>query len=64
MLLKRLGFIFYFFLVLGIAIFIYGRAAHLFTFRPLFNDDYSLGYPLRILVSTALRNGILPLWDH
>lgn len=27
-------------------------------------DNYALGYPLRILFSTSIQNGIFPLWDH
>jgi len=30
----------------------------------LVNDNYSLGYPWRILVSSSMQNGIFPLWDH
>ncbi len=30
----------------------------------LANDNYALGYPWRILVSSSLQNGIFPLWDH
>lgn len=28
------------------------------------SDNYNLGYPLRVLVSTAIRNGVFPFWDH
>jgi hypothetical protein len=30
----------------------------------LTNDNYALGYPGRILVSSSIQNGIFPLWDH
>lgn len=30
----------------------------------LANDNYALGYPLRILTSSSIQNGIFPLWDH
>lgn len=30
----------------------------------LANDNYALGYPWRILISSSLQNGIFPLWDH
>jgi len=30
----------------------------------LANDNYALGYPLRILVSSSIQQGIFPLWDH
>ncbi|HCM82587.1 TPA: hypothetical protein DIS60_04480, partial [Patescibacteria group bacterium] len=62
--LQSVSFFIYFFLLLFFSIFLFIRTAHLDSWRPLFNDDYSLGYPLRILVSTSLRNYILPLWDH
>jgi hypothetical protein len=31
---------------------------------PGYHDNYALGYTQRVLASTSLRNGYLPLWDH
>ncbi len=30
----------------------------------VYHDNYNIGYPLRVLISTAVQNGIFPLWDH
>ncbi|MBI3070654.1 MAG: YfhO family protein [Deltaproteobacteria bacterium] len=32
--------------------------------RGIYHDNYHLSYPLRVLVSTALSDGVMPLWDH
>ena len=61
---RRAGLLLPIFFLLFFSLFIFINTAQLDSWRPLFNDNYSLGYPLRILISTSLRNGILPLWDH
>lgn len=52
-----------FILFCSIALFYIVRLS-LFTPAALTNDNYSLGYPFRILVSTSIQNRIFPLWDH
>lgn len=38
--------------------------ARLLEPAPIYHDNGALAYPLRVLVSTSLWHGVLPLWDH
>jgi hypothetical protein len=39
-------------------------AAGLLGSSPIYHDNGAIAYPLRVLISTALRHGIFPMWDH
>ncbi len=49
---------------IAVVIFYVVRLQLLSNHLALSNDNYALGYPLRILVSSSIQNGIFPLWDH
>lgn len=62
--LKKNFFKFYFFLILLACLYIFSSTLKLDKISSIYWDDYDLEYPLRILTSTAVRSGFLPLWDH
>ena len=47
---------------LAAAVFLF--SARLLGPEPIYHDNAAIAYPIRILVSTALQQGIFPLWDH
>src|SRR5262249_28662056 len=43
---------------------VFRDGARLLEPAPIYHDNGALAYPLRVLVSTSLWHGVLPLWDH
>lgn len=54
----------YFFIVLTISITIFICSTKILSSTPIYHDNLTLGYSLRVLMSTSINNGIFPLWDH
>ena len=50
--------------VIAIDVLLFLLGARLLDPAPVYHDNGELAYPLRVLVSTALREGVLPAWDH
>lgn len=62
--LKRYLFFIYFIFILAVDLYIFTTILKLNNLTAIYHDNYSLEYPYRILISTSIRNGFLPLWDH
>jgi len=61
---KKNIFKFYFLSVLLISLCIFTSTLKLNKISSIYHDNYAITYPNRILASTAIKSGYLPLWDH